>query len=77
MKKLYFFVFFLLSTVLLSAQNGVVRGFVYEEETGEPAVFCNAILEGTTYGATTDINGYFIITKILPGNYVLKITYRF
>lgn len=59
----------------LNAQQGIVRGFVYEEETGEPAIFCNIILEGTTYGASSDVNGYFIISKIDAGNYNLVVTY--
>ena len=57
------------------SQDGIIRGFIYEDESGEPAVFCNAILEGTTFGSTTDINGYFIITKVKPGSYKLKVTY--
>jgi|FLOH01.1.fsa_nt_gi hypothetical protein len=57
------------------AQQGVIRGFIYEEETGEPAIFCNVILKGTSYGASTDVNGYYIISKIDPGYYNLSITY--
>lgn len=75
MSKLYISLLLIFTSVFVSAQTGAVRGFIYEEETGEPAVFCNAILEGTTFGATTDINGYFIITKVVPGDYTLKITY--
>ncbi len=78
MKRIYIsllVLFFISASASLMAQTGAVRGFIYEDETGEPAVFCNAILEGTTFGATTDINGYFIITKIEPGDYTLKVTY--
>ena len=75
MRKIYISILLIFSSIILSAQTGAVRGFIYEEGTGEPAVFCNAILEGTTFGSTTDINGYFIITKIEPGSYTLKITY--
>ncbi len=69
--------FFLLafSGTGLIAQDGVIRGFIYEEESGEPAMFCNAVLEGTSYGSSTDVNGYFIISKIDPGVYTLVITY--
>jgi hypothetical protein len=59
----------------LIAQHGIVRGFIYEEETGEPAIYCNVILKGTTYGASSDVNGYFIISKIASGNYNLAVTY--
>jgi carboxypeptidase-like protein/TonB-dependent receptor-like protein len=80
MKRSYLFVIviFIIQSFLctnLYSQDGIVRGFIYEEESGEPAMFCNAVLEGTTYGASSDVNGYFIISKIEPGNYTLKITY--
>lgn len=67
--------FMLLGHSYLAAQQGIIRGFVYEEETGEPAIFCNVILEGTTYGASSDVNGYFIISKIESGNYTIAVTY--
>ncbi len=53
------------------AQTATVRGFVYLKKTGEPALFTNVYLQGTTIGATTDDNGYFSITHVAPGNYVL------
>ena len=53
----------------------MIRGFIYEEESGEPAIFSNVFLQGTTYGASTDNNGYFVITRIPAGNYTLMVTY--
>ena len=66
---------FLLSPSFLLAQQATVRGFVYEEESGEPAMFSNIFLEGTTFGGSSDVNGYFLINKIPPGSYILKVTY--
>lgn len=40
------------------AQTGTIRGFVYDTKTGEPIIFTNVILKGTTIGAATDVNGY-------------------
>ena len=56
------------------AQFGSVRGFVYEQETGEPVLFTNVYFERTSIGAPTDANGYFAITRIPPGNYTLMVT---
>ena len=53
--------------------NGTVRGFVYDKATGEPVLFTNVYLKGTTLGAATDVNGYYSITKIPAGNYVIEI----
>ncbi len=65
----------LLAGNLLLAQTATIRGFIYEKETGEPVIFTNAYLLGTTYGSTTDINGYFAITQIPAGSYTLIVTY--
>lgn len=72
---------FSLFTVLLSmislsalAQVTTIRGFVYQKENGEPVLFTNVYLKGTTFGAATDVNGYFSITKIPAGTYTLMIT---
>jgi hypothetical protein len=68
-------VLFLTVSLSVQAQEGTIRGFVYEKESGEPALFTSVYLFGTTYGAATDINGYFTITKIPDGNYSLVVTY--
>ncbi|MDP6909475.1 MAG: carboxypeptidase-like regulatory domain-containing protein, partial [Flavobacteriales bacterium] len=57
------------------AQTGKVKGFVYDSENGEPILFTNVILEGSTLGAATDVNGYYIITKVPVGDHTLKVTY--
>ena len=74
MKNLLFLLSVLLTTTAF-AQTGNIRGFVYEKESGEPVMFCNVILKGTTIGAATDINGMYNISKVNPGNYTLIVTY--
>ncbi|MBL7983736.1 MAG: TonB-dependent receptor, partial [Flavobacteriales bacterium] len=65
-----------LALPLLSlAQTGTIKGFVYEEDNGEPSIFTPVNLMGTTMGASTDDNGYFSISRIPPGNYTLRIIY--
>jgi len=54
--------------------QGTVRGFVYDEKTGEPVIFTNVFLKGTTIGAATDVNGFYSITKIPAGSYTLMVT---
>ncbi len=56
------------------SQTGTIRGFLYDKETGEPMLFTNVILKGTTTGAATDVNGYFSITRITPGSYTIMVT---
>jgi hypothetical protein len=58
----------------LRAQDAMIRGYIYERENGEPVIFTNAYLYKTTYGASTDVNGYYVISKIPPGEYTLMVT---
>lgn len=57
------------------SQNAIIRGFVYTKDNGEPVLFTNVILKGTGYGASTDINGFFSITKVPAGTYTLTVSY--
>ena len=54
---------------------GKITGFVKDEQTGEPLVGANIILEGTTIGSATDGDGYFIILRIPPGKYTVVASY--
>lgn len=75
-KRFYLTLFtFILLGLNLLAQNGNVRGFVYTKDNGEPALFTNVYFKGTTYGASTDINGFFSITKLPAGKYTLVVSY--
>ena len=56
-------------------QNGGVKGFVYEKATGESVMFGNVSLKGEKYGASTDLNGFFQINNVKPGNYTIEFTY--
>ncbi|MEX2115578.1 MAG: carboxypeptidase-like regulatory domain-containing protein [Bacteroidota bacterium] len=60
---------------LLIAQDGKLRGRVTDKEAGEPLIGANVVLEGTTLGASTDINGDYIILSIPPGTYTVKASY--
>jgi len=74
-KKLLCTPILLLMTILAIAQTGDIRGFVYDNDNGEPVLFATVYLSGTNYGATTDINGFFNIAKIPAGTYTLTCTY--
>ena len=75
MNRLVLFIFLIISSFQLFAQTGTVRGFVYEETSGEPAMFSNIVLDGTKIGAVTDANGFFNLSKVPAGQYKLVVTY--
>ena len=74
------FIQFLILTVVLFqfpafSQTAIIKGFITEEANGEPVIFTSVYLQGTQYGAITDVNGYYVISKIPAGTYNLMITY--
>lgn len=70
-----FLMLFGISSVQGQESTGTVRGFVYDKSSGEPILFTNVFLKGTTYGASTDVNGFFSISRIPAGTYTLISTY--
>lgn len=74
MKHWFTLLVFVLVSNLLLAQSGTIRGFVYDKASGEPIIFTNVFLKGTQLGASTDVNGYYSITKIPPGDYIIVVS---
>lgn len=74
-KLLYLIILAFVIATNANSQTGTVRGFVYEKETGEPIIFTSVYLQNTTYGTATDVNGFYSISKVKPGNYTLVVTY--
>jgi hypothetical protein len=75
MKRLILAAQLLLISILSFSQTGTIKGFVYNKASGEPVIFTNVYLYQTSYGSATDVNGYFIITKVPAGGYTLMVTY--
>lgn len=76
MKRLILFLTILFTLSMSAfAQYGSVRGYVYDKDSGEPIIFTNVYLLGTSYGIATDVNGFYNLTKIPKGNYTLVVSY--
>jgi len=60
---------------LLFAQDGKIRGKVTDRETGDPLIGANVVIDGTSLGASTDINGEYTILTVPPGTYAVKVSY--
>ncbi|GAB4369118.1 MAG: hypothetical protein Kow0042_10660 [Calditrichia bacterium] len=66
----------LLIPVFLFAQSsGKVAGVVVDKSTGDPLPGVNVIVEGTTLGSSTDIDGYFVILNMPVGVYDIRANY--
>ena len=74
MKKIFSIIVISLFCLTAFAQNGFVKGFVYDASNGDALMFANVIVENTRLGSSTDINGYFVINKVPKGKQTIKIS---
>ena len=73
MKQKLILIPFILS--ILNGQTGIISGFVTDSSSGESLIGANVFLQETGQGMATDINGYYIIQEIAPGNYTIMVSY--
>mgnify|MGYP003438747055 FL=1 len=71
-KVLTTFIFLIVLSINLYAQtSGKLVGRV-TDESGEPLIGANVILDGTTMGAATDLEGYYSIINVRAGTYTIR-----
>ncbi|GAB4287406.1 MAG: hypothetical protein Kow0098_03910 [Ignavibacteriaceae bacterium] len=61
--------------MMFAGTTGKVAGKVTDKATGEPLPFVNVLIEGTNYGAATDLDGNYVILNVPPGRYSIKAQY--
>ena len=70
----FFTVFIILffSSLITFGQSGKIAGKVTDASTGEALPFVNVMVEGTTQGAASDLDGNYFIINLPPGTYSVK-----
>ena len=62
-------------SIIFAGTTGKITGKVIDKNTNEPLPFVNITIEGTNFGAATDIDGNYVILNIPPGKYNVKAQY--
>ncbi len=65
----------IITSYLMAGTTGKIAGKVVDSETGEPLLGVNIIIEGTSLGAATDLDGEYYILNIPPGIYNVKASF--
>ncbi len=65
-------IFLLFTSLALSGTSGKISGKVKDAQSGEALVGVNITVTGTTYGASSDIEGNFFILNVPPGEYSVR-----
>lgn len=65
-------ILFVMLTNSFAGTTGKISGKVTDGETGMPLPGANIIIEGTSIGTASDIDGNYSILNVSPGNYTIK-----
>lgn len=63
----------LVTSMLIAGTKGKIAGKITDASTNEPLVGASVIVNGTTLGASTDVEGEYYIINVPPGIYTLTV----
>jgi outer membrane receptor protein involved in Fe transport len=65
----------ILTSLSFSATTGKIAGVITDSESGDPLVGVNVVIEGVLLGAATDVDGYYTILNVPPGNHTVTASF--
>src|SRR5690554_2216747 len=75
LRGVLFTLLFCLPVTSLLAQTGKVSGRVTDSASNEPLPGVNVVIDGTTQGSVTDVDGYYTIINVRPGTYDIRVSF--
>jgi hypothetical protein len=73
--RLFFLLTLLWSAGTVWAQNGRIEGTVRDAINGEPVPFANVLIQGSSIGTVSDLDGRFVLDQLTPGLVNLQISF--
>ena len=74
-KHLLFIALLILVPAVVLAGPGKIRGKVIDKDSKEALIGASVLVEGTTTGAVTDVDGNYTILNVSAGTYTVKASY--
>ena len=74
MRKWLIFILLIYSTIAF-AQTGKLAGYVYDKDSGESLAGVNISIIGTYKGASSDAEGFYHVSELVPAEYTLEISF--
>ena len=75
-KKIFcIFLYLIFIIPCIYAQHYTISGYIVDKESRETIIGATVVIQGTTKGAATEIQGYFQITGVESGSYTLLISH--
>ncbi|MGV6845168.1 MAG: carboxypeptidase-like regulatory domain-containing protein, partial [Lutibacter sp.] len=67
LKKISICIFLISCSIVFSQNTGTIKGKIIDKQTRANLPFVNVIVIGSTVGAITDENGFFVIKNVPLG----------
>jgi hypothetical protein len=74
MKYLFIHIFILVYCLNAQEYGTKIHGYVFDESTGEPIENVNVYIANSTWGSSTNSEGYYSFIEIPPGGHELVVT---
>lgn len=65
----------ILNSAIFAASNGTIKGTIKDAQTKESLPFSNVVIVGTSWGASSDVEGNYVIQNIPSGKYTIRGSY--
>ena len=72
LSQIFIYILIISTQLVFAGTTGRLAGRITDAASGEALPFVNVVIMGTTLGAATDIDGYYSIINVPPGNYDVK-----
>jgi outer membrane receptor protein involved in Fe transport len=67
-------ILFVCSQAVWAGSTGKIAGNIKDSQSGEALVGASVLIQGTTMGSATNLDGYYVILNIPPGKYTLVVS---
>lgn len=74
LKKIFFVLLTIFTSVILRGQTGDIRGFVYNSDNGDRISGAMVQTVGDSRLVFSDADGYYSLSKMLPGKHIIIVT---
>ena len=69
------FIAFLILLNFGFAKAATIQGTLVDSKTGEPLLGANVMIKGTSLGTATNLEGKYVISRVPPGQHVIRFMY--
>ena len=63
----FFFTLLLCASTLIAGTTGKIAGRLTDEKSGEPIIGATVLMVGTSMGASSELDGSYMIGSVSPG----------